>query len=188
MNQKLLTFEELAAQLLDVAELVTAQQSARLKAGEQDGRIDILHRRLKALTISSFLSQTSDEEGGNSEIGKVVSFAGKQVEVKKQATDPVSDISEIGKVVSKAIEPEKTLDEKKEGATAIANNEFLEGLKGKSVEKLASGQYSKDALIQIIKTINEKLEEKIEVADGATKVVLAEAIYAHFNPSEPKSE
>ena len=181
---ELLSFDELTAQLKDVKTLVAAQLQLRAEQGKPDANIEVLDRRLKSLLANNFFNEKGvDAPEDNSGIGQVISKAGKVVKEEVKAESSEATV-EIGKVIS----PAKTdvvvkTDEVKAAAKVTADDDFLNELVGKPVEKLASTQYSKAALVEIIKSINEKKQLSIEVVDADTKQTLAEKIFAALNPA-----
>jgi hypothetical protein len=183
MSKQIIEFPDLIQSLKDLQSVVSEQSEI-----QDDLRIKALSAKLKVLVAGPmFNSSTPSNTQSTGELGKIV----KPSQAIKGSVDSGATVNKsvkLGEVVSKA-EPAATelagsaaklTDKQKE------DQEFLLSLKDKTVEKLASTQFSKDALIQIVKTINENSEAKIEFAAEDTKQLLAEKIHAALNPvAEP---
>lgn len=178
MSKQLIPFSDLAKAVKDVYAVVKEQSTL-----QDDSRVKVLERQLRILTLSPALVVKDNDEKVQEfgSLGKVVTPSSSVTE-KKEAVSV--SIGQLGAVVNQAVlnpEPAKT-DATKEANKGLADDEFLQSLVGKTVEKLASTQFSKDALLQIVKAINEKKEGSIEVVEADTKQTLAEKIYAVLNP------
>lgn len=186
-EKKLMPYEDLYAGIKEAQTLVQSQIDERIKQGKAvDPRFHGINRALNAIVINPMYAKLENEADRNSGIGKVVTpgaavAANKAEEQKK---------TKIGQVVKAAEQPDPNaaLQEKVEQANQ-EDAEFIEGLKGKTVEQLKSTAFSKEAQVQIVKKINELAKEEVIVVEETdTKGVLAEKIFNYLHKDDEAAE
>ncbi len=175
-------YKEIFALIEDFKKLVDDQISARNQSGKGvDPRLQGINRQLNAIVINPVYRELA-EERQHSTIGQVVSV--KVKEEKNSILEIKPKPGKIGEVVSPGNVPAADAGGVKQEATNKEDEEFLKTIKEKTPEQLSGSAFSKPALLQIVKKINEfEGKEVIEVTEEDTKVTLGEKIFNQLNPA-----